>query len=75
MTTSQLPRLPLQITYKSNTTTFSLFMSAILLKKRKKVKRYTALQTSVGQETGNLFSGNVRKPQNEELQFHTHEYS
>lgn len=39
MTTSQLPRLPLQIKYKSNTTTFSLLMSAILLKNARKVKK------------------------------------
>lgn len=74
MTTSQLPRLPLQIKYKSNTTTFSLLMSAILLKnarkvKKRKKKRYTILQTSVGRETGNSFTGNVQEPQNEEMQF------
>lgn len=46
MTTSQLPRLPLQIKYKSNTTTFSLFILAILLRNAQKIKTYSNVWTS-----------------------------
>lgn len=79
MTTSQLPRLPSQIKYKSHTTTFSLKSCQPFFFKMGAESKYIPswklftfffflFVLFSGRETGNFLTRNVHERQNEELQ-------